>query len=160
MKHKLCVWTAVVFTSASLFAISALGQEKSSLPDDVENALAGIRTINTAEVTYASTYNTGYSQTLAELGETAIGVKESASRANLIDYKLAKGRKNGYFFTYRPSKKDKDGKVSSYTLTVRPTKWHKDAASFFTDQTFVVRLTRENRASTVKDDPIDVPVGK
>jgi hypothetical protein len=149
MKHKLGVWTAVVFGPALLFAISALGQEKSSLPEEVANVLGGIRTINTAEVTYASTYNTGFSQTLAEMGETATGVKESASRANLVDYKLAKGRKYGYVFTYRPSKKNKDGKVNSYTLTARAVEWHKDSVSFFTDQTGVIRWTRENRTPPI-----------
>ncbi|MGD0696931.1 MAG: hypothetical protein ABSB82_19105 [Terriglobia bacterium] len=159
MEHKLSVWAAAVVVSALLFAISALGQEKSSLPEDVEHVLGGVRTINTAEMTYASTYNTGFSQTLAEMGETGPGVKESASRANLVDYKLAEGRKYGYVFAYRPSKKDKDGKVSSYTLTVRPVKWHKDSVSFFTDQTGVIRWTRENRTPTAKDDPIDSLVG-
>jgi type IV pilus assembly protein PilA len=160
MKHKLSVWAAVVFVSALLFAISGLGQEKSSLPDEVAGAVGSVRTINTAEVTYASTYTTGYSRTLAEMGETATGVKESPSRANLIDNELAQGRKHGYVFTYRPGKKDKDGKISNYTVTARPIKWHKDAVSFFTDQTGVIRWTRENRAPTAKDDTIDSLVGK
>ena len=159
MKHKLSVWAVVVLVSALLFAISALGQEKSSLPDEVASALGSVRTIETAEMTYASTYNTGFSRTLAEMGETATGAKESASRANLIDYKLAEGRKHGYVFTYRPGQKDKDGKTSKFTLTARPMKWQKDAVSFFSDETGVIRWTRENRTPTAKDDPIDSLVG-
>ena len=158
MKHKLSVWAAVVF--ALLFATGVLGQEKSSLPEDVEKALGGVRTINTAEVTYASTYTTGFSQSLAEMGETATGVKESPSRANLIDNDLAKGRKYGYIFTYRPAKKDKSGRITSYTLTVRPAKWHKDSVSFYTDHSGVIRYTRQNRLPTAKDDPIDSLIGR
>lgn len=159
MKYKLSVWAAVVFVPAMLFAISALGQEKSSLSHDEESALGNMRTINTAEVTYASTYKSGYSHNLAEMGETPPGVKESPSRANLIDYKLAAGQKGGYAFTYRPGKKDKDGKISNYTVTARPFKWHKDAVSYLTDQTGVIRWTRESRAPTAKDPTIDSLVG-
>jgi len=153
MKHKAGIWAAVVLVLS--FTICALGQEKSSLSDEAANAVGAVRTINTAEVTYAATYNTGYTRTLAEMGETSAGVKESASRANLIDSQLAAGRKHGYVFTYRPGPKGKDGKTSSYTLTARPIKWQKDAVSFFSDQTGVIRWTRENRAPTAKDDIID-----
>jgi len=160
MKHKPSVRAALVLVSALLFATSALGQEKSSLPDEAERGLGSVRTINTAEVTYASTYNTGFSRTLAELGETATGVKESASRADLIDNELAQGRKKGYAFTYRPGQKDKGGRISTYTLTARPMKWHKDAVSFFSDETGVIRWTRENRTPTAKDAPVDSLFGK
>ncbi len=134
---------------------SAAGSQAAESPSESESpALPGIRTIVTAEVTYASTYKTGYTRNLAELGETPAGTSTSASRAGFIDNDLASGKKKGYIFTYKPGRKDKDGKISDYTLTACPSKWQTMSKSFFTDQTGAIHATTENRAATVKDPEI------
>ena len=61
------------------------------------SAVGSLRSINTAEVTYASTYNTGYSRTMDLLGP---GPTTGPSSAGLIDNVLASGVKSGYSFHY------------------------------------------------------------
>lgn len=60
-------------------------------------AIGSLRTLSTAEVTYASAYNTGFSRTLAVLGP---GPTSSPSSAGLIDSVLASGIKSSYQFYY------------------------------------------------------------
>src|SRR5271157_604511 len=49
------------------------------------SAVGSLRTLNTAEVTYATTYNTGYSATLGDLGPPAAGANPVATAAGLLD---------------------------------------------------------------------------
>ncbi|HEV2352246.1 MAG TPA: hypothetical protein VG028_20625 [Terriglobia bacterium] len=105
-----------------------------------------------AQVTYSSTYPTGYSRALVKLGS---GGPESADHANLIDAQLASGIKAGYRFTYRPGPPDAAGRINSYSLVARPLTFGTTGdASFFTDQTGVIRMTKENREPTVNDSPL------
>ena len=63
------------------------------------SAVASIRTITTAETTYASTYPAvGYTCTLAELGPPPSGSPASSSGADILDSVLASGQKAGYNF--------------------------------------------------------------
>ncbi|SRR5258708_6650779 len=63
------------------------------------SAVASIRTINTAQITYNSTYPTvGFGATLAVLGGVA-PCTPSSTTACLIDSVLAAGTKSGYLFT-------------------------------------------------------------
>jgi hypothetical protein len=127
------------------------GQAAGAASTSESPALPGIRTIVTAERTYSAIYKRGYSRNLSELGETPAGTRPSASRANLIDYKLARGEKNGYVFVYEPGHEDNDGQILDYTLSVRPSRWQMGRKSFFTDQTGVIHETTENREATGKD---------
>jgi len=62
------------------------------------SAVAGVRTINTVQITYISSYPTvGYASTLAALGGTSCA-PASAAGACLIDSQLASGTKSGYRF--------------------------------------------------------------
>jgi len=62
-------------------------------------AVQAVRTINTAQISYNSTYPTvGYAATLAALGGTSCAPPASTS-ACLIDTQLASGTKTGYTFT-------------------------------------------------------------
>jgi type IV pilus assembly protein PilA len=58
------------------------------------SAVGSIRTLNTSEVTYSSTYGTGYAP-LASLGGAA-GCVAAAATACLIDPVLTTGTKTGY----------------------------------------------------------------
>ena len=63
------------------------------------SAVGGIRTINTAEVTYAAAFpGHGFTCTLSDLGGMGGGGGPSEHQAMLIDPRLASGRKNGYVF--------------------------------------------------------------
>ncbi|MBZ5569299.1 MAG: prepilin-type N-terminal cleavage/methylation domain-containing protein [Acidobacteriia bacterium] len=63
------------------------------------SAVASLRTISTAETTYASTYPTiGYTCSLTELGPPAGGSPISSSGAGILDSVLSTGQKAGYNF--------------------------------------------------------------
>lgn len=138
-----------------VFSVLSLAQEAPAVPSeaDTATAVAGMRTINTAEVTYASTYNKGFSAALKHLGGPE-DVKPTATASALVDEKLAAGKKANYVFTYKPGKTDKDGKITTYTVTARPAKWVRGDKSFFSDQTGVIRWTDENRPPKAGDPPL------
>jgi len=64
------------------------------------SAVASMRTVNTAEITYNSTYPTvGFANGLAVLGPNANPCTPTSTNACLIDSVLAAGIKSGYTFT-------------------------------------------------------------
>jgi hypothetical protein len=134
----------------------ALAQKTATPPSEEEqaHAIGCMRTINTAEVAYAGTYNQGYSPSLAALAEVE-GKPPTASAAGLIDTSLGSGKRNGYIYEYHAGPKNAQGQIKTYTVTARLMKWQRGVQSFFTDQTAVLRWTKENRAATVKDPPIE-----
>ncbi len=72
---------------------------KSRIAANQASAIGSIRSVITAENVYASTYNTGYSSTLAQLDGPA-GSVSSVNNAGVIDSVLGGGQKSGYFFYY------------------------------------------------------------
>ncbi len=153
MKHGKLILVTSLLLAFALPAALAAAQEASQQPsrEDQASAVGCLRTINTSETAYAGTYKAGYSPTLAALSVPATGTDYNASAAGLIDESLGSGKRNGYVFTYTPGKPDAKGHITNYTVSVRPIKWEKGVQSFFTDQTGVIRGTRENRAPTAKD---------
>jgi type IV pilus assembly protein PilA len=63
------------------------------------SAVGSIRTVITGENTYAATYGTGYSVSLAQLDGPATGAS-NINNAEIIDSVLGSGEKSGYFFYY------------------------------------------------------------
>ncbi len=119
------------------------------------SAVSSLRTINTAEVTYASTYDHGFTPSLAALGPPPGNAQPSVSAAGLIDSVLAGGVKSHYRFTYMPGPPDKVGHVATYTVSARPLKYGRNGQnSYFTDESGVIRQTSEDRPATAKDPPI------
>ena len=130
--------------------------------------VGSLRTINTAMVTYDSTYLHGFAPSLAALGPPppsapgapAAVASPSCLGADLIDDVLAAGGKNGYVFqlTVGPSTgKDSQGcpmGIQTYSISARPISRKTGLNSYFTDQTGVIRETTEERPATVKDKPI------
>jgi hypothetical protein len=103
-------------------------------------AVGNMRTINTAEVTYATTYpDIGFAD-LRVLG--GIGGSSAAS-AGLIDDVLANGRKSGYVFTVKagagtPSK--------TYISTARPEHAGAGGRAFCSDESGVIRYVEDGDA--------------
>jgi len=110
-----------------------------------------LRTINTAEITYSTTYDYGFSPTLAALGcpkdATSANFKPSEKEAGLIDPILAAGTIVCYRFSYIPRPVDSSGKISTYMVHADPaepcahSKMH-----YFTDQTRVIRSEKDMEA--------------
>jgi type IV pilus assembly protein PilA len=136
--------------------------KRSAVAGNEASAIATLRTLNTAGITYASTYNVGFSDTLTRLGSPSEGKQPTASSADLVDEVLsgqANGTpttftKNGYRFTYTPGVGG-FGQIASYTITAQPVEYGVSGLrSFFTDQSAVLRGTEENRPATERDNPI------
>ncbi len=116
------------------------------------SAVGSLRTLNTAEVTYASTYNRGFASSLTALGPQLAGKPEDAERAGLIDEVLASGRKSRYVFTYRVTASDDRGFPSAYTINADPVDaGMRGEGHFFSDQSGVIRRERDRPAN--KDSP-------
>jgi type IV pilus assembly protein PilA len=96
---ELLIVVAIILIIAAIAIPNLL---RARMAANESSAVASVRTINTGEVTYNSSYPTvGYAATLAALGPSAAAgacVPASAT-ACLIDSVLALGTKSGYVFT-------------------------------------------------------------
>jgi len=102
---ELLIVVAIILIIAAIAVPNLL---KSKMAANEASAAASERTISTANVTYSSTYNNGFAQTLVSLGPPAAGAATASTSADLIDSVLAGASaantaKSGYFFTYVPS---------------------------------------------------------
>jgi type IV pilus assembly protein PilA len=92
---ELLIVVAIILIIAAIAIPNLL---RARMAANESSAVASIRTINTAEITYMSTYPTvGYAGTLAVLGGVA-PCTPSSTTACLIDSVLAAGLKSGYSF--------------------------------------------------------------
>jgi hypothetical protein len=148
------------YASLGIFAFAAL----TVIPDllgpgrtrvNASSVVASLRTINVAEVTYASTYpERGYSTSLAHLGPPAANGRVGPEAAGFIDRAMASGLKNGYHFTYLPGRADEHGLIMTYGLHADPMAHNPDDRSFFTDETGVIRVERGKPAGP-ESPPLD-----
>jgi type IV pilus assembly protein PilA len=140
---ELLIVVAIILIIAAIAIPNLL---RSKMAANESSAVGSLRTINTAEVTYATAYpNVGYSSTLQQLGGAAVACAAAggAAPANacLIDNVLATAiaipsAKSGYFFNLQP------GAVVGTTYTVQgipATPGTTGQRYFFTDQTGVIR---------------------
>lgn len=102
------------------------------------SAVQNLRSVNTAELVYSSTYGIGYSTNLTRLSGNGIVVDQN--NAGLIDEVLAGGVKSGYVFTYAVVSSDSLGNPTAYSLTADPqVPGNTGQRYFYTDQTGVIR---------------------
>ena len=98
---ELLIVVAIILIIASIAIPNLLAARSSAARRQTHEAAAAeaIRTINTAQISYSSTYPTvGFAGTLGALGGTTCTPPSPAS-ACLIDSQIASGTKNGYTFT-------------------------------------------------------------
>jgi prepilin-type N-terminal cleavage/methylation domain-containing protein len=112
---ELLIVVAIILVIA---AIAIPNMLRARISANEASAVASLRTISTAETTYASTYPTvGYTCSLTELGPPASGSAYSSSAAGILDSVLASGQKAGYQFGLQ----DCTGSpVAKYTSTAAP----------------------------------------
>ncbi len=132
---ELLIVVAIILIIAAIAIPNLL---RSRIAANEASAVGSMRTINTAEITYASTYpSTGYSATLAALAGTSCSAPTSTA-ACLIDNTLAAATaaanaKSGYYFTYTASS------TLGYTLLGTPAKIGSTGnKQFYTDGTAVI----------------------
>ncbi len=93
---ELLIVVAIILIIAAIAIPNLL---RARMAANESSAVASIRTINTAEITYSSSYPAvGYAESLTNLGGVAPCLP-TQNTACLIDSLLAAGSKNGYKFT-------------------------------------------------------------
>jgi type IV pilus assembly protein PilA len=111
------------------------------------SAVSSLRTINTAEAAYSSTYGLGYG-TFAQLGTPGIPCAATAATACLIDPALSTGTKSGYNFTAVPvGGGNLDFVASSVPLQVGST----GQRTFCVDETGAVHMDLAGGAAPADD---------
>jgi len=146
---ELLIVVAIILIIAAIAIPNLL---RSRIAANQASAVGSLRTLNTAEVTYSTTYNTGYSSTLGDLGPNAGGSQPTASYAGLIDEVLSGigtagsndsalvSSKSGYNFTYSAAATDSNGKIDSYSITATPIQAGTTGTNYYyTDQSGVIR---------------------
>jgi prepilin-type N-terminal cleavage/methylation domain-containing protein len=145
---ELLIVVAIILIIAAIAIPNLL---RSRIAANQASAVGSLRTINTSEITYASTYNAGYSPDLISLGPGA--TPPTASAAGLIDSVLASGVKSGYTFVYTPAA-PVAGRIDRYDLNANPTTPGTTGTNYyFTDETGVIRQNTTGTASAT-DSPI------
>ena len=146
---ELLIVVAIILIIAAIAIPNLL---KSKMAANQASAVASLRTLNTCEITYSSTYNVGFSSTLAQLGPPASGNATSAT-AGLVDSVLAAGTKSGYNFVYSASAAV-NGVTNNYTINASPiTVGTTGQNYYFTDASAVIRQNTSASASA-SDSPI------
>ena len=93
---ELLIVVAIILIIAAIAIPNLL---RARIAANESSAVASVRTLNTAEISYNSAYPTvGFASTLASLAGTACTPPTSAG-ACLIDTQLSSGTKGGYAFT-------------------------------------------------------------
>src|SRR5690242_15544638 len=91
---ELLIVVAIILIIAAIAIPNLL---RSKMAANQASAVGSVRTINTAAITYNSTYGNGYPASLTEIGNdgtTSVG----CGNAELIDSVLTSGTKSGYSF--------------------------------------------------------------
>ena len=146
---ELLIVVAIILIIAAIAIPNLL---KSKMAANQASAVASLRTLNTSEVTYSSTYNVGFSSTLAQLGPPASG-NATSTTAGLIDSVLSAGTKSGYSFVYAASAAV-NGATYNYTINANPlTVGTTGQNYYYTDATNVIRQNSSASASA-SDSPI------
>ena len=142
---ELLIVVAIILIIAAIAIPNLL---RSRMAANEASAVGSLRTINTAEVTYSTTYPSIGFANLAALGGAAPCTSATSAGACLIDQVLAAGTKSGYSFTAVAT-----GTAPSvqYTANGNPTvPGQSGQRYFFTDQSGVIRYNG-SAAATASD---------
>ncbi len=140
---ELLIVVAIILIIAAIAIPNLL---RSRIAANEASAVGSIRTINTSEVTYASTYpQVGFAD-LASLG----GAGGSSTGAVLIDSVLASGTKSGYVFTVNNLT---GTPVTTYDVHGDPQNSQTGQRHFFSDQSGVIRFN-VSAVATATDNPL------
>ncbi len=155
-KHKgfslieLLIVVAIILIIAAIAIPNLL---RSRIAANEASAVGTIRTINTAEITYNSTYPTvGYSSTLTDMGP-ATGTPTSTT-AGLLDETLAQASptKSGYVFTYGNGG---GTPIATYTINGDPVSANSSGVrTFYSDESGVIRANNDGTSASSASSPI------
>ncbi|MGA2099261.1 MAG: prepilin-type N-terminal cleavage/methylation domain-containing protein [Candidatus Acidiferrum sp.] len=133
-------------------AIAIPNYLRSRMQANEASAVGSVRMINTAAVSYSSTYvDVGFPTAMSNMGG-ANPCSASTTTACLLDDTLSQGTKSGYFFTWTG-----DGATPSvaYTLTATPLVVGSSGQRMFcTDQVGVIRFDSSGAGCTAASAPV------
>jgi type IV pilus assembly protein PilA len=147
---ELLIVVAIILIIAAIAIPNLL---RSRIAANQASAVGSLRTLNTSEVTYSSTFNVGFTQNMGYLQPPAANGNPSSTAAGLIDSVLAAGTKSGYSFTYSPGPTDSSSKINTYSFTAVPISSSTGTNFYYTDQSGVIRQNSTTTA-TSDDSPI------
>lgn len=138
--------TGVGTTMPSSSAPQVMNLATASTAANESATVGAVRTLNTAEITYAATFPThGFTCTLSDLGGMGGGNGVSEHQAMLIDPRLANGRKNGYLFALSGC----NGTPSSrFSVTAVPADPNSGTRAFCSDESAVIRFSTDGKADS------------
>jgi prepilin-type N-terminal cleavage/methylation domain-containing protein len=140
---ELLIVVAIILIIAAIAIPNLL---RSRIAANEASAVGSIRTINTAEVTYASTYPDVGFAALASLG----GAGGSSTGAGLLDSVLASGVKSGYSFTVSVGGGTPQ---TQYAVNGDPQSAQTGQRHFYSDQSGVIRYNT-SASATASDNPL------
>lgn len=140
-----------IFPILIIAAIAIPNLLRSRIAANQASAVGSLRTLNTASITYVSTYG-AYPPSLSDLGPPPAGAAADRNHADLVDAVLASGTKSGYVYQYMAGPADDKGGIQTYTIRANPAQGlgTGNGNSYFTDQSAVIRFetTREADANS------------
>jgi prepilin-type N-terminal cleavage/methylation domain-containing protein len=143
---ELLIVVAIILIIAAIAIPNLL---RSRIAANEASAVGSIRTINTSEVTFASTYpNVGFAMLPA-----LAGTGGSSAGAGLVDSVLGAGTKSGYVFVVTTGGAATGGPATTYTVIGDPQNSQTGQRHFFSDQSGVIRFNTSTGA-TVNDSPL------
>lgn len=150
---ELLIVVAVILVIAAIAIPNLL---RSRMAANEASAVASVRSINTSQVVYQSTYGPGFAPNLLDLSDGGTPANcvspalPTSTSSCLIDSVLATGIKAGYRFTYGPI--SGGAAVTSYTVNGDPlTTGGSGQRHFFSDDTLVIRVNA--LAAATSSDP-------
>ena len=116
---ELLIVVAIILIIAAIAIPNFL---RSRIAANQASAVASLRTLDTSEISYATTFGGGFTVDLASLSPPGPGVNPTSTAAGLIDSQLATGTKSGYSFTYTPGPTESatSSRIDTYTFTAVP----------------------------------------
>ena len=148
---ELLIVVAIILIIA---AIAIPNFMRSRIAANQASAVASLRTLNTSEISYSTTYGGGYTVDMITLApNTTAGAGPTSSAAGLIDSILASGIKSGYTFTYSPGLIDSMGRIDTYGINADPSSTNTGTNYYYTDQSGVIHVNTTNSAVST-DSPL------
>jgi len=147
---ELLIVVAIILIIAAIAIPNLL---RSRIAANQASAVGSLRTLNTAEITYSSTYNSGFTATLTYLMPNGTSATPASTAAGLIDSILASGSKSGYSFSYSPGATDTTGRINTYGINAYPISTSTGTNYYYTDQSGVIRQNSTAAAGST-DSPI------
>ena len=158
---ELLIVVAIILIIAAIAIPNLL---RSRMVANEASTVSSLRTLNTAELTYNATYNSGYTENLTRLGPPAASSQADANRADIVDQILSgmgaggtptSFNKSGYNFSYTPTGTNMTfGFIAAYEISANPqVRGSSGQRSFYSNEPLVIR-SNPTAVATATDPPI------